>query len=156
MLNAIPKHWFSWDFRVMDGTRQVAEMDLTFWRRKGTLSVEGIAYEVFREGLVSGAYVLEAGGAVAARAEKPSAFRRTFLIEHAGRQLTLRARSASGRAFDLYDGPNEIGTIAPEGFLTRRAAVRLPEELPLPVRIFILWLVIIIWRREADSGGSGA
>ncbi len=156
MLSAIPKHWFSWDFRVMDGTRQVAEMDLSFWRRKGLLSIEGIPYKVFREGLVSGAFILEVGGTVAARAEKPNALRRCFLVEHAGRQLTLQARSVFGRAFALYDGQNEIGSVTPEGFLTRRATARLPEELPLPVRVFILWLVIILWRREADSGGSGA
>lgn len=155
MLKAIPKHWFSWDFRVMDGTRQVADMDLSFWRRKELLSIEGTPYKVFREGLVSGAYILETGGAVAARAEKPNALRRSFLIEHEGRQLTLQARSVVGRAFALYDGQNEIGSVTPDWFFTRRATALLPEALPLPLRIFILWLVIILWRREADSGSKG-
>ena len=39
-----------------------------------------------------------------------------------------------------------------EGLFTRRAEARLPDELPLPVKAFILWLVIILWERESDSG----
>jgi hypothetical protein len=152
MLNAIPKRWFSWNYCVMDGTRQVAEMDVSWWRERGLLTVEGAPYKVYREGLANGAFILETTGSVVARAEKPDAFLRRFLIEYQGRQFTLRAKSAFQREFLLFDGQSEIGRVAPEGLFQRRAEARLPEELPLPVRVFILWLVIILWKRESDSG----
>ncbi|MBM3470135.1 MAG: hypothetical protein FJX73_05000 [Armatimonadetes bacterium] len=101
-----------------------------------------------------GDFVLESGGAVLARAEKPSAFRRSFVIEHEGRRYTLRSRSAFLRAFVLLDGSAEVGSITPEGMLTRRADVTLPLDLPLPVRVFIIWLVLILWRRDDDSSGT--
>jgi hypothetical protein len=157
MLNAIPRSWFSWDFQVMDGPRQVAEMDMTFWRRKAALAVEGVPYMAYRENALSGAFILEdPGGAVVAKAEKPSGLLRSFVVEHAGRRMTLKARSSVGRAFSLEDGQAEIGSVAPDHPLTRRATARLPEDLPLPVRIFVLWLVFVLWRREADSGGTPA
>jgi hypothetical protein len=159
ILRAIPKSWFSWDFRIMDGTRQVAEMDLSWWREQGLLTVEGVPYKVYREKLMSGAFVLEKAGSMLVRAEKPDTFWRRFLIDYEGRQFTLQAKSAFGREFTLSTDRSEIGRIAPEGIFTRRAEASLPQELPLPVRVFILWLVIILWKRQSDSestsGGAG-
>lgn len=44
--------------------------------------------------------------------------------------------------------------MTPEGILTRRAAVTLPLDLPLPVRVFIIWLAVIQWRRDDDSAAA--
>jgi len=155
MLEAVPNNFFSWDFTVMDGPRPVAEIDVSRWREKGQLTVEGTPYEVYREGLMSGAFILESAGSVLARAEKPSAFQRLFLVEHEGRQYTLRARTAFLREFILLDGSTEIGSLSPEGIFTRRMAADLPEHLPLPVRIFLIWLTVILWKRDTDSAPSG-
>jgi len=152
MLTAIPKGWFSKNYRVMDGALQVADLNVSRWREQGELTVEGFSYQVYREKLMSGAFVLEAAGTALARAEKPSAFHRRFLIEYGDRKYVFQAKSVWGREFTLYDGQNEIGSVAPEGLLTRRAAVNLPDELALPVKVFILWLAIILWERESDSG----
>lgn len=155
MMRAIPKQWFSWDFRVLDGGREVAEMGLSLWREKGSLSIEGRPYRVYREGLAHGAFVLEnPGGQVVVRAEKPSALLRSFLVAYDGRQLRLEARTPFGRTFVLRDSQGEIGSVRPDNFITRRATADFPEAFPLPVRIFLLWLVIILWRRDDDSGSA--
>jgi len=152
MLTAIPKGWFSKNYRVMDGALQVADLNVSRWREQGELTVEGFSYQVYREKLMSGAFILEAAGTALARAEKPSAFHRRFLIEYGDTKYVFQAKSVWGREFTLFDGQNEIGSVAPEGLLTRRAAVNLPDELALPVKVFILWLAIILWERESDSG----
>jgi hypothetical protein len=152
MLTAIPKGWFSKNYRVMDGALQVAEIDMSWWREEGRLEVEGATYKAYREKLMSGAFILEAAGTALARAEKPGALHRRFLIEYGDRKYVFQAKSVWGREFILFDGQNEIGSVAPEGLLTRRAAVNLPDGLALPVKVFILWLAIILWERESDSG----
>lgn len=156
MLTATPKRWFSWDFTVQEGSNPVAKLDLSLWREKGTITVQGKDYRVYREGWMSGYYYLENAGAVLARAEKPSAFRRTLVIEHAGRAYTLQARSPFGRTFVLLQGGGEVGRIRPLGLFTRRAEVDLPESLPLAVRVFALWLVVILWKRESDSAAASS
>ena len=156
MLRAIPKGWFSWDFTVMEGSRPVADIDISWWREKGVLTVEGKSYKVYREGLMSGAFILESGGSVLARAEKPSAFLRHFEIDHDGRRYTLRAKHAWGRAFELLDGLTRIGSLHPDGLFTRRVIVDLPEDLPMPVRVFIIWLTVILWKRASDSSTASA
>jgi hypothetical protein len=57
MLTAVPKSWFSWDFTVMDGTQSVGDVDVSCWREKGVITVEGAHYRVYREGLMSGDFV---------------------------------------------------------------------------------------------------
>lgn len=155
MLEAIPKGWFSWDFTIRQEDRIVADIDISVWREKALLVVEGKPYKVYREGLVSGAFILESDGSVLAKAWKPSAFRRSFNIEYGDEQFTFSAKSPLGRGFVLLDASGEIGSLSPGGILTRRANVDLPERLPLPVRIFMIWLALILWRRNAESSSAG-
>lgn len=156
MLTMIPK-MFSWTFSVMDGADQVAHVvDLSWWADKGEFTVHNVTYTARREGVVSGAFILESAAGVLARAVKPSALRRSLIVEHAGREYTLRAASAFRREFVLLDGATRIGSLSPEGLVTRRAAVDLPPALPLVVRVFIIWLTATLWKHdEAAAAAAG-
>ena len=126
----------------------MADVDISWWREQGTLTVEGVRYQMSRDGWMSGAFLLEREGSLVARAEKPSAFSRKFLVRYGDREYTLRGRSAFRRAFVLLDGSRQIGSIEPTGALTRKAMADLPASWPLPVRAFVIWLTMIQWRRE--------
>ena len=154
MLQAVPTHWLSWNFTVTQGSEVLANIDTPRWSEKGVLTIDGRTYRVYREGLASGDFVLESPEMIVARARKPSAFRRAFIVEHSGRQYSLRTKWPCGRAFRLLDGETEIGSISPEGFLTRRAAVVMPHDMPLLVQVFVVWLAIIIWKRDANAAAS--
>jgi hypothetical protein len=151
MLQIVPTHWYSWNVTVRDASRPVAAIATSWWREKGTLTIDGVTYRVSREAPLFGAFVLEHAGRVLAQAEKPSIFRRAFVIRHAGRAYTLRPESMFRRAFVLRDGSRPVGSITPTNFLTRKAAADLPDDLPLPVRMFIVWLTVISWRRDQSS-----
>jgi hypothetical protein len=151
MLQIVPTHWYSWDFRITDESRPVADIAMSWWREKGVMTMGDTTYRVYREAPMSGAFVLEQAGSVLARAEKPSVFRREFVIRHADREYTLRPESMFRRAFVFLDGSRQIGSLAPKSVFTRKAAADLPHHLPLPVRMFIVWLTIISWRREQNS-----
>lgn len=150
MLKLIPKNWFSWNFTAFDESHAIADIDISSWREKATLTIQDNEYSVYREGLMSGDFILESAGAELARAEKPSAFRRCFVMKHAGRSYTLRATSAFTRQFKLFDDVREIGSISRERIFSRRATIDLPNDIPLPVKIFITWLAVILWKRESD------
>ena len=145
MLQLVPSHWFSWDFTVRQGSEILANIDVSGWSEKGVLTIQGTRFLVYREGLFCGDFVLESGDTIVARARKPSAFLNSFIVEHAGKQYTLRQHSGP---FQLLDGDREVGSITPEGFFTYRASVGMPQDMPLPVQVFIAWLVIILWKRD--------
>ena len=75
-LQIVPTHWYSWDVRVTDESRPVADIALSWWREKGALTIGDTTYRVYREAPMSGEFVLEQAGSVLARAEKPSVPRR--------------------------------------------------------------------------------
>jgi hypothetical protein len=49
----------------------------------------------------------------------------------------------------LLDNEQEVGSLVPRGMFTRKTSVSLPDELPLPVQMFVIWLTL--YQRETDA-----
>jgi hypothetical protein len=153
VLKSRPKGFFSWDFVISEGNEEIAEVSLAWFRERGELSVKGEPCAIYREGLM-GDFCLEWNGEVVARATKTSVWTRRFVVRFEGRELVLEAKSIFTRAFVLRDageGGKELGRISPASIFSRKAVIDLPEGVPLPVQVFMFWLVIILWRRAAKS-----
>jgi hypothetical protein len=155
MLRAEPRSWFSWKFTIFDENDEaIAAIDIGWMREAGELKLDGKSYRLFRESLFGGAFVIEEDGVELARAEKPSALFRSFTVTNNGREYGLRAASPVERTFILSENGREVGTVRPVHALTRKAAIDLPEDIALPVRIFMTWLVLVLWKRD-DEGSTG-
>lgn len=155
MLSAIPKRWFSWDFTIQDRDGQtVGEVSLSA-RERGTVTAGGIERKVTRESAL-GAFVLEEAGTAVAKAVKPGAFKKSFTIEHAGRLFTLEPRAAWKRELVLHEGDRELGAIIPEKVFARRARVELTDDLPLVLKLFVVWLTLLLWKRTSETVASDA
>jgi hypothetical protein len=154
MLTATPKSWLSANLAVAGSTGHLADVAMSMWREKGTLTVAGQRYALYRKRPMSGLFILESDSGVLATAEKPSVWSSRLLIEHAGSRYELKRRSMFSRTFDLHAGPGSVGSISARNAFTRGMNIDLPESLPLPVRLFIVWLVAILWNREAAAAGG--
>lgn len=165
-LLAVPEGWFSWDFGIYGEEIQeeshsesapLARVSLSWAKEAGELTIEGVRHRMYREGLASGDFVLEREGEQIVRADKPSSWSNRFEISYRGRRYELEKESTWRRKFVLVDeGRREVGKIEPEGPFTRRAVVDLPEELSLAVRAYLVWLCVILWKRESSAGGAVA
>ncbi len=93
---------------------------------------------------------------VVARASKPSVFQNRFEVQLPDRRLVLRKPSAWSwnRRFALFDGEKQIGSIDPVGLFTRRTMIDLPDNWSLPIRVFLFWLAVIIWKRQSAAAAS--
>jgi hypothetical protein len=151
MLQLEPKHWYSWDFTLLAGDAPLARIDFSTWRERGALTIQGQRYTVSKEGLLSGGFKLESPGGTVATATRESIFRRRYTIVAGARTYTLQPRSTWGRAMVVREGDREVGTIEPRGIFTRRGTVSLPDAVPLPVRVFLIWLALLLWKREAEA-----
>lgn len=148
MLSAVPNGWFSRDFTIFDDHKAIAKIDLAWVRESGELYLDGSTYRVCREGLLSGFFVIEKEGRALARAEKPNALIRAFKVEYNNKSYVLEAESVLRREFVLREGVQTIGSVRPENAFTKKAIINLPAEIALPVRIFMVWLTLIMWKRE--------
>jgi hypothetical protein len=156
VLQLVPESWLTWNFDVLENDHQVAQIKTSTLPESGALSINGSSYRAYREDMFSGDFFLEGTGQAIARAQKTSAFINTFNIYYSGKSYTLKKESFIGRSFVLLEGDREVGSIRPEGFLSRKASAELPQDLPIPIQVFVMWLTILLWRREANAGAAGA
>jgi hypothetical protein len=157
MLQIRPMRWFSWDFSVERDGRAVAELDISWWRERGDLTIAGQTYAIVREGLISSDFRLTAPDhSVVATASKPSVLRRRFDVVYRGHTVVLEARSAWRRTMDVLLDGRAVGAITPAGAWSRRASAELPESLPLPVQVFVVWLAVLLWKREQDGAAAAS
>ena len=154
MLRAIPRSLFSWDFSVLEDDVEVAGLEVSWMRERGTLDIKGTEYNLYRQGWLSGLFVLESEGTVLAQADKPNAFTRRFEVTFGHHTLSLAAQSPFTRAFGVYDGESQVGSIYPDYWFTRKTTIDLPDDIILPVKTFLFWLVVLMWRRAAKSSSS--
>ena len=125
----------------------MGDVEFSSWRERGSVRLQGADHRVFRESALRGAFVLE-GGRVRVRAVKPSAFRSTFEISYGSNHYVLRTRSALRKDRVLYEEDALIGGVFCEGSLNRRARVELPDDLPMLLTMFVVWLTLLQWRSE--------
>lgn len=153
MLTVSQPQWFSWDAVVSDGARDVGGVTFARWRDAGSITVGAETFAVARERRFSGEYLLTAGGTTIARAHKPTFFGRHVEIRHDGDRYELRRRSWFSREYVLQRGDHVLGTIArpAAAAFRRRAQADLPASLPLPVQLFVVWLVLLVWRQAARA-----
>lgn len=147
MLEAMATGIFNIKFLLRQQNQLLGEFDTSFWRFKGQLELEEGTYQLYREGWLSGDFLLELNGKVVARASKPSAFQNRFEVELPNRRVVLRKPSPYNRRVIVLDGEREIGSIYPLGVITRRTNIDLPGDWPLPIQVFLFWLVFTLWKR---------
>jgi hypothetical protein len=156
MLRAIPSSLFSWDFSLLEDGIEMAELEVAWMRERGRLDIGGVEYNLYRQGWLSGLFVLEGDGVILAQADKPNAFTRRFEVTCDHHTYSLAAQSPFTRAFGIHDGESQIGSIYPDHWFTRKTTLDLPSDIILPVKSFIFWLVILMWRRANNSSSSSS
>jgi len=163
ILTIKPKNRVSQKFIVMEGSTSIADIWISSgWRYEGVLNANDVPYRVYREGLMSGAYVLASGGLRLAWAEKLAFFRHAFVIEYATKSITVRAQSKFGSGFVVRDGDAKVGLvktfIEPQGPLSYStcASAELPEGWPLEFKVFVICVGVgHIFRGVRTPGSAG-
>lgn len=154
MLEAKPINFLSKSFLIETGGQKIASLAISRWRESGEISIGDQSYRLYREGLLSGAFVLESSGQIIARAVKPSAFRSQFDLELDAHRYSLQRTSLFGKSFSVVQGETVVGSVRRAGLFTRRTLVDLPSDWSIPIQVFAFWLVLVIWNR--DDGGAAA
>jgi hypothetical protein len=156
MLTCLPRSICSWDFRIRGTTGGEAILTFNWFTEQGTISWNGTEFEVVKHGPFSGHWTLESPQGVVTKAQKTSAFTRTFELESESGLITLQARSVFTRAFELLQTGNSVGTIVPMHAFTRRATIQCTDQVDELTQLFAFWLVVITWKRAAKNNNGGA
>ncbi len=150
-IEVIPKGMFSNDFVFQKNGEEIGWIDLKAMREAATLYLGDEVYEMGREGMMSGAFFLAQGEKVMLKADKPSAFKSEFVFLLGDPPVVLRKPSMMRSDYELVHNETLIGRVTRDGLFTRKATLEVPAEWPLPLQLFIFWLVQLMWSRESAA-----
>jgi hypothetical protein len=153
MLRIRPKSWVSWDFIVERNGQPLTLIDMAWVREAAEVEIGGVACRFYRKGML-GDFVMEVDGQPVVRATKPSAFTRRFRVTYQGHSYILQAASPFTRRFVLLDGEQEIGQVKTDNPFSRKASVTFPDDVPAEVQVFLIWLVVLLWKRAAAAASG--
>jgi hypothetical protein len=146
-------------FNITENGNPAGGFERSFMGGSGTISLGNVAYTVKRESLLSGVYVIEAGGVPVATARKPNMMHRTHTIETGGKTYALEARRMGSKYFALLEGGSggrEVGKAEPNGFFGRRFVAEFPDELPREAKALFIWLYINVNIAEVSQRGDNS
>jgi hypothetical protein len=155
MLEIAPRNIFSNTYELRTPAHELVALRASSWRERAEFDLQGSRYRLYRQSRLKGPFLCERDGRVIANAVKPSAFRERFEIELDGVSYMLRKLSAFSRRFYLFSGEQQIGEIAPMSAFSRRARIDMPADIPLAVQLFMFWLALLMWKRQAAAAAAG-
>jgi hypothetical protein len=141
---------------VREDGEPLTELSFRNLREGGDCTLGGVPYTLRREG-VAGEFVMEEpGGVEAARAKKPNALQRRFELRYPGGSLRVESTSGWGKSYRVIgaDG-RQVGEVRRRSMWRRQVDAALPDEVPPQVRVFVLWLVLLMLRRDESVAASG-
>ena len=145
-LRVVPTRPRSRDLTVLQENQPVARIVFTWLTGIGKLIIGDRTYTVRRTHRGLQSFVLEQEGQAIAGAQcKRTLFRQVCIVEYAGRQYPIEARSTFRRKLVVREGVQYAGYIEPERAFARPCRACLPASLPMPVRAFIIALAMRLW-----------
>jgi hypothetical protein len=150
MVIAIASGWFSYSYDLHEGNECVAHIDEPWFSKSVEANILRQSYRFYRPGGPDLSYCLvESNGRILARADR--GLFASFNL-HIG-ETHYVWRPLADR-FLLLQQDTKIGSVEWFGLLSRRAAIDLPEVIPLPAQVFLFWLAAVARRQSKGSGAD--
>lgn len=150
-LELVPTLGLTRRYTVQRDGQDVAQFSLKSLRDSGQLRIGGVPHDLHCKGDALRpleTYTLSHEGARMVRARKSTVLSNAFEIQLDDLVLTLIRR---GRRCVVLAQGKRIGFIAPRHALRRRSDIDLPDDLTLPVKVFVAVLVTLLRSRpESD------
>jgi hypothetical protein len=157
-IEVVPAGVFTTAYDVlMDGLpKGRIEHRILTMRDEAVVSTPERTFTARRERVFRAGAVLESPeGVLRANAEREHLWREHYRIQFEGTTLFLRQKRMSWMGmFIISDDSREIGSIRLERLFSRRMIVEFTAAPPPPLEIteFLVWIVLMVHRREASSG----
>ncbi len=146
-----PQGLFNSSFNVSQNGVVVATICGSVWRNRAALNAQGCECEAYGTGFPRNTFLLTANLKPCAQAARQGAFRRSFVIEHQGESYRLQPEHWWSGDFIVRQNDREIAAIRCRGFFGRKADVYFPDEWPVYLQLFTIWLVTVQWSYDASS-----
>lgn len=142
-------------FDLLDGSGVVVgSFEGSAWQEGGRIRAGGQEWEFCRER--SRRLVLAGPQGEEAAAERLSLWSGRWRLSAGGRTYELAKGFWLSQRYELRAGGAAVGELRPRGAFGRKAEASLPPELPPAVQVFVIAVVLTLWRRENSAAAGGA
>lgn len=141
-------------YRVIDDRgREITTWNSSFWKNGGTFELDGRRFKVNSNAWGTKYTMVDADGGELAAAGRVG--RKRWTVEAGGQTYRFRRKSFWKSEQELVLGDNRVGSIRKTGFWGSAVAVELPG-LPPAIQVFVLGVVISMWRQEAAAAAGAS
>jgi heat shock protein HtpX len=145
---------FSQEYTILEGETPVTDLKINPSQYGGSWSFDLERWEVSCDWGILGLqrdYSLRANGELKGRAQKSGLLSATHLVQFEGQTYVLEKDSLFLRQFTLRKDGQSLGAIYPELPVKMTAVSALPATLPAPLKIFLIFLVLLWWLGERTT-----
>lgn len=149
----VPQGFFSRHYDLLRGGQVIASLQMALIQEAGEFTIGGHAFAIRRESFWKDVFAVTCDDQPVCQVSRKF-WSRQFDITSADQMWTLMRIGWFRRGHRLLVGEREVGTICPAGWFTRRRIAEFSDEVPLPIQVVCIFLVLIVSRREQQSAGS--
>ncbi len=150
-----PQGWFNHSFHISQNGGVVATICGSIWSERAALWAPGCECEAYSTGILRNTFVLVSDGKQLAQAVRAGCFSRTFTVQHEKTTYDLQPEHWWNGAFLVLEAGREIGVVKPQGAFSRKSSVCFPDDWPMHLQLFVIWLVTMQWRSDAATAVVG-
>ncbi|HLD48712.1 MAG TPA: hypothetical protein VJA64_12875, partial [Desulfobaccales bacterium] len=143
-----PLSRFSQAYTILDGETPVTDLEIVPYDYSGAWTLGLERWEVSCNWEMLGLqrkYSLRANNELKGRAQKNGLLSATHAVQFDGQTYTLEKESVFLRQFTLRQDGRSLGAIYPELPLKMTAVAELPSAMPVPLKIFLIFMVLLWW-----------
>ncbi len=133
----------------------VALLRASNWKEEATAIVGDRPWTFSkRRGELVARWAVEPEDVVRLRATKTSFWRGTWTLDLEGRRVEVRPASMWKGTHRFYDDGGQVAESGSSGGWSPRPTLSGDESLPLHQQVFLLWMQLILARRNASAAGA--
>lgn len=133
----------------------VAELAKAFWSERATVTIEGRPWDFGKEPGGIRTAVSHSDPNVSFSASRVGFWRGVWELRCGGTTYSLKPVGFSQSTYEISRDGSAIGTSGRGSFWSNKPYVEVPEEVPVPHAVFLLWIAFIM-RSRANAAAANA
>ena len=154
VFQGIPSGFFTQNFEIIFQEHSVARVIMPWNKISALFKLEGYQYETTPQGWFANNFILKRNSDMLVSAKREGLFSQKIRILVDQREIRLMPAGFFTRNFNLVENDNIVGQISANSMFSNKFSASLPNDLPLHIQIFILSLVLLIWRQAAAAAAT--
>ena len=145
-----PQGWFSRHFNLYQDERYITTLQMQLWQEGCDFTITGHDFSICKASFWKDAFQLFAGSESVCDVKR-SFWSRRFELVSAGHAWMLQPAGWISAVYQLVSDGRETGRIARASLWTRRRVATFDHNVPPPIQVLAIFLVLIVGQRQNKS-----